>query len=833
MKMKRLLILMGFLTVQGAFAQEYLLMIEDGTHTVQEIVDNAEAYFVDKDKGEDSEYVKFKRWEYMAYKLMDDQGYLTPITERIAQLEAYNAYLNQTASQRQSLFDDWQELGPDYWNATTHWSPGVGRITGIAVDPSNNSHIIVGANTGGVWSTLDGGANWTPLGDYFSNLYVYSVAIDPNDADTYFFGSSSGLIYKSTDAGSTWNLLGTAGTSLVNKILLHPTDPNILYASVQNSGIFRSSDGGANWVKVVNAEVRGYDVEFKPGDPDTVYASGLGVHVSTDGGLNWTTVSGFSTGPKMMGISPDDPSVVYVVEAQSGAGGFNGFYVSTDSAGSFTMLNHTGRNYFGYDTAGFDPGGQAPRDMDITVNPNDVNEVHIAGVLTWRSTDAGVTFNCTADWVPGNAAAANIGYCHADVDILEFVGTNLFVGTDGGIYKAANTSNVNANYYEDLTTGIGIRQFYKIGITQTPQVQVTGGSQDNGSSFYNSNTGVWIDWIGADGMEGFIDKDNPLTMYGMIQFGGMYRTDNGAVSLSDIPEPNGNSGNWVTPFEQDPFITNTIYSGFDRVYVSANKGGTWSPISQAFGSNLDQLKIAPSNNQVMYTSRNAFLYRTTDGGATDWTQMTTPGGFINSIAIHPSNPDKIAVALSGSNRVKVSDDGGQTWQDYALNLPNFSALAVVWHDNGDDGLYLGMDYGVYYIDNTFSDWQPFITNLPNVIVNELEINLADSKIYAGTYGRGLWASPLYGVVQGIDDVLTPQSVVMYPNPNEGTLNIAYPGQVDVDLRVFNIAGKLVIYQPDQNLNQSLKLDLSQLQRGVYFVRVNSSKGVVTQKIVKQ
>lgn len=163
MKMKRLLILMGFLTVQGAFAQEYLLMIEDGTHTVQEIVDNAEAYFVDKDKGEDSEYVKFKRWEYMAYKLMDDQGYLTPITERIAQLEAYNAYLNQTASQRQSLFDDWQELGPDYWNATTHWSPGVGRITGIAVDPSNNSHIIVGANTGGVWSTLDGGANWTPL----------------------------------------------------------------------------------------------------------------------------------------------------------------------------------------------------------------------------------------------------------------------------------------------------------------------------------------------------------------------------------------------------------------------------------------------------------------------------------------------------------------------------------------------------------------------------------------------------------------------------------------------------------------------------------------------
>jgi photosystem II stability/assembly factor-like uncharacterized protein len=829
MKTKILVIGLSFLGLLQLNAQEYLQMIQEGTYSVQEIVDNAEAYFANKDKGRGSGYIPFKRWEYMANKLMDENGYLVPIAEKLTELERYNNYLNETAASRVNLFDDWQELGPDYWNATTHWSPGVGRITGIAVDPANEQHIIVGANTGGVWSSLDGGASWTPLGDYFPNLYVYSVAIDPNDSDIYFFGSYGGLIYKSTDAGATWNLLGNAGTATVNKILLHPTDPNIMFATSDVNGIYGSTNGGTTWNNLINGENRGYDIEFKPGDPNTVYASGSGFHYSTDGGLTFTTVAGFATGPKMMGVSPEDDAVVYVLEASNGS--FGGLYVSNDSGATFLELDHTGRNYFGYDTAGFDPGGQAPRDMDITVNPNDSKEVHIAGVLTWRSLDGGVTFTCTADWVPGNAASANIGYCHADVDILEFVNTTLFVGTDGGIYKATNTLDLNADYYEDLTTGIGIRQFYKIGVTQTPQVIVTGGSQDNGSSFYNSDTGVWIDWIGADGMEGFVDKDNSNTMYGMIQFGGMYRTDTAGNTLLNLPNPGG-QGAWVAPFEQDPLVTNTIYSGFSSVYKSLNKGGNWTAISQDFGANLNNLKIAPSNNQVMYASRASILYRTQDGGATDWEQMTTPSGGINSIAIHPSNPDKIAVALSGASKVKISDDGGETWQDYLLNLPNFSSLAVVWDDNGEDGLYVGMDYGVYYIDNTFSEWQPFVTNLPNVIINELEINQADGKIYAGTYGRGLWSSTKYGFIIGIDDVLTTESVTVYPNPAQQEITISYPGAVDMDIRIFDVTGKLVIYQPDVQFNQSHTLDISVLNDGIYFVRMNSGKGVVTKRIIK-
>ncbi|MCW8982019.1 MAG: T9SS type A sorting domain-containing protein [Altibacter sp.] len=830
MKFKLLLISFTFIfSFSEVHAQDYLEMIDSETYTVQEIVAAAEAYFADKDKGRGSGYKQFKRWEYNALRLMNEAGYLPSITQRLEELKAYNKYLNETAQSRMPLNDNWIEKGPVNWNASTSWNPGVGRVTGIAVDASNNDHIIIGANTGGVWRTIDGGQNWTPLGDTFTNLRVYSVAIDPSDSNTYFFGSVNGLIFKSTDAGGTWNLLGDIGSSEVNKILIHPTNTNIMYATASYFGIRKSVDGGLTWSQAVS-DSNGFDVEFKPGDPNTVYASGRGFHKSTDGGQTFTTVGGFTNGFKMIGVSAANVDRVYVLEESSGR--FGAFYSSNDGGNSFTELNHTGKNYFGYSTTANDNSGQAPRDMDVTVNPNNADEVHIAGVLTWRSLNAGTTFTCTADWIPNAAAGAGIGYCHADVDIMEFIGTTLYVGTDGGIFKATDTGNLNANYYEDLTEGIGIRQFYKIGISQTQDVVVTGGSQDNGTSFFTEANG-WIDWLGADGMEGFVDKNNTNVMYGMIQGGRMYRTDDGANSISDLPEPGSGSGNWVTPFEQDPSVTNTIYLGYDRVYKSLNKGLSWSSISQNFGSNLEHLKIAPSNNQVMYAADNGTLYRTEDGGASNWITTTAPGGAINSIAIHPADPMKIAVATTSANKVYVSADGGDTWQDYKKNLPNFSALAMVWHDNGTDGLYVGMDYGIYYIDDTFNDWQPFFNNLPNVIINELEINTVTNEIYAASYGRGLWVSPVADNVLGIETASFLEGSKLYPNPANQEITLSITEALETDLRVFDTSGKLVLFLSNVWVDRNYTLNVSTLQSGLYFIRINSEKGTVTKKFIKE
>jgi len=829
-KLPKIFIFLSFITFLISFEihsqPDYLLMIDEGTHKVEDVQQAAETYFQDKPQGRGSGYKQYKRWEYMALRMMDEQGYLKSSEFYINELNQFNAALNSNADNRAALNDNWEEMGPVNWNATSGWNPGVGRITGFSIDETNEDHIIVGAQTGGVWKTTDGGQNWQPLLDFYSNMSIYSTAMEPGNSNVYFFGSSNGRIYKSLDAGATWNQIGTAGNSVINKILIHPTNTSLMFASSQNAGIYRSTNGGVSWTSIVS-DNRGYDIEFKPGDLNTVYATGNFYHKSTDGGANFTTIGGFdNTGAKMMGVSADDPNVVYVVEANGST--FNAFYVSTDSGTTFTKLNHAGMNYFGYSLTGQDNSGQAPRDMDIDVNPNDVNEVHIAGIHTWRSLNGGVSFVPTSHWIPGTAAANNIGYNHADVDIIQFYGSTLYTGTDGGIFKATNTTNLNSNYYTDITEGLGIRQFYKIGISQTDPVIVSGGSQDNGTSFYTVSEG-WRDWLGADGMETFIDKNNADTMYGTTQFGQLYRSTTGGLSYNGLNEPGPGQGNWVTPFEQDPSANNTIYVGYNQVFKSTNSGSSWTVISQVFGGNLDHLKIAPSNNNIMYASRGAQLFKTTTGGG-NWQQLSGFGGAVNSIAIHPTNPEKVALATSSTIKVFLSDDGGQTWQAVSSGLPNFQALAVAWQDNGLDGLYLGMNYGIYYIDNTFSEWQVFNNNLPNVIINELEINYAEDKIYAATYGRGLWVSPAYDGVLSIDNNDLFNSLSVYPVPAEDILNVKWNENYISDLRLFDSSGKLIYFEKEKSLSNPHLIDISNFSAGIYYLRINNEKGVATKKI---
>ena len=157
----------------------------------------------------------------------------------------------------------------------------------------------------------------------------------------------------------------------------------------------------------------------------------------------------------------------------------------------------------------------------------------------------------------------------------------------------------------------------------------------------------------------------------------------------------------------------------------------------------------------------------------------------------------------------------------------------MWDDNGKDGLYLGMDYGVYYIDNTFENWQPYNNLLPNVIVNELEINQTTRTLYAGTYGRGLWASPLVSESVGVEELTFRNSVSLHPNPATTEVVISTPFEINGEIRVFDISGKLLIYNNEVNFNNNYLLDISSLSTGTYFVRLNTAKGEVTKKLLKQ
>ena len=1004
--MKHFYIFLVFImSMTSVWSQEYKRMISVGTYTVHEIQEEAKAYFSIVGKKRGNGYKPYKRWEYQALINMDENGRLKTSNFYFSELQKYNRYQNSKFKSSKTTVGTWQQLGPTSWNQTSGWNPGVGRVTSIAVDNGNANHIIIGSHTGGVWKTSDGGDTWAVLTDNLSSLFVYSLAIDPTNSSTYFWGSNGGAIFKSTDSGATWNLLYQRGTGNVNKILIDPINTNKMYCSIENVGVFKSVDGGSVWSRIHSDAKGGYDIEFKPGNSNVVYASGNQFFKSIDGGqtftsqvstglsswtqeyvsgttnweatdsskngggivpnegasmavfsianfthpetrlispsmdltgatapelkfshtqVNWegdiddlrvlykTSAGGswvelanyttevtawsnitlslpnpssdyyiafegkadyargitldnvsvedatlgtvfqdgfelgpndFSKGSKMIGVSANDDSVMYVLEASGSA--FGALFKSTDSGDTFVKLDHAGKNYFGYSSSATDDKGQAPRDMDIAISPTNIDEVHIAGVNTWRSVDGGVSFNITSQWIPNSSfGGKTLGYCHADVDILNYVNGKLYVGSDGGIFIAENpTEIVSGTYYTDKTSGLGIRQFYKIGVGQTDPVVISGGAQDNGTSVMIN--GNWTDWLGADGMESFVDKNDSNILYGTSQNGGLYKSLDGGLSLSsNITEPLDGmgelkEGNWITPFEQDPVTQHVIYSGYDEVHKSINGGLTWTSISQNFGENLSQVKIAPSNNNVLYASKDEFiggnyvslLYKTSNGGNTDWQLLSGYDGVITSIAIHPTDSNKIAIATTGTQKVYVSIDGGINWLSYLFDLPNFNARALAWQDNGKDGLYLGMYYGIYYIDNTTgSSWQQFGNNLPNVSISELEINTVTNKIYAATYGRGLWVSDLYEPSLNVEDFEL-NSVLLHPNPASKQAYLTWNRSEEVSIRVYSSLGKLMYYVKNQSLIKPLEINISKYSSGLYFVKINNANGILIKKLI--
>ncbi len=821
-------------TVITSWSQEYNKMIAKGSYSVQQIQASAESYFEANGKGKGSGHKQYKRWEYQALINMDENGFLKSPGFYFNELEKHNAILNNSRTNNRSSIANWEELGPVSYNQTSGWNPGVGRITSIAVDNSNTNHIIVGGETGGVWKSTDGGTTWNVLTDNLSNLNVYALAIHPTNSDVYYWGSDNGVMFKSIDGGSTWNLLANIGSGKVNKIIVDSDSTTKMYCTAQYGGIFKSTDSGQNWTKIHNYAITGYDVVIKPGtNGNTVYASGNKFYVSNDGGstFNYISTAGFNGSPKMIGITGTtlDSNIVYVLEAASG-GVFGGLYKSTNSGVSFTKIDHSGKNYFGYSEDPTDPSdatnGQAPRDMAIAINPSNSSDVHIGGVNTWRSLDGGANFSNTSQWIPNNPL---YGYCHADIDLLMFVGSELFVASDGGIFKSNNPAAISDAFYTDLTSGLGIRQFYKIGISKTNPAVATGGAQDNGSSVMDIN-GNWTDWLGADGMEGFVDKDNKDIIYGTSQYGSLYKSVDGGATNITFSSPNNKYGEWVTPFEQDPIVQNVIYSAYDEVYKSVDGGYNWTSISQNFNRNMNHLKIANSDNNIMYASYSNSLFKTSDGGATDWKRLHGFYGSINSIAIHPTDTNLVAVATTSGNKVFISKNGGEDWTSYELNLPDFTARALVW-SNSNEGLYLGMNYGIYYIDTITNSWQDFSNGLPNVAISELEINELEGKLYAATYGRGLWKTDIYSTHAGIDNKFELSPIAIYPNPATKEFYISWEEKDNVNIRIFNAQGKLLQFSKDISIFEPMTIDVSQFAAGIYFITINNHNGQTTKKII--
>ncbi len=705
---------------------EWVKMMKDLNVNFYDVQKAANKYFESHSTGKGSGWKQYKRWEYYTEQRVYPTGNRIQHSQVWDEITKFKEnYPGSISSSRSG----WTPLGPSTsLNVTGHWNPGIGRINVIALDPYDPNIIYIGSPSGGLWKTTDEGANWTPLTDNQPVLGVSAIAIDPDNTDIIYIGTgdkdagdnySIGVL-KSTDGGTTWNITGLDWTINQNrtiaKLLINPDNPDILFAATTD-GVYRTTDAGDTWTKLLNGDID--DMEFKPDDPNTIYAITRKFYKSVDGGDNFTETTGLPTGSRaQIAVTNDNPDYVYYFSSATG------IYRSEDSGDSFSMRSSQPNQ-----------GSQSWYDLAFCVSHEDAEEVHLGEINTWKSATGGTSWTKTTDWTWGNP----IGYTHCDIHEMVFYGGTLYVGSDGLISKSTD----GASTWTNLTEGISIRQFYKIGTSKNDPYKILGGSQDNGTSVYTNDH--WHEWLGADGMECVVDYTNSNIVYGTSQNGSFYKSiSGGSYGGVNISQPGG--GNWVTPFVIHPTDPSTLFVGSSEIKKTTNGMSSWTTISNFGMGYLDNLAIAESNGDYLYTSKGSIIYKTTNGGES-WANISDglPDHSISYIAVHPENPEIIAVSLSGftnGEKVYISYDAGISWENYSINLPNLPANCVAFSMGALNPLYVGMDVGVYYIDGGLTEWTSFNDNLPNVIVNELEINHDAKLIRAATYGRGLWEADL-------------------------------------------------------------------------------------------
>jgi len=369
-------------------AQRQLEFLYEEDLTFRQKVERAEAFFDDQGRGKGTGYKQFLRWKYIAQQSLDDDGY---VLSEESNIEEFERYLSRNPrAENRSMMNTWVEKGPLSATNTSTWSSHIGRLSNIAIDPNDDTHLVVTSLGGGVWKTTDEGANWTPLFDQESTMNLQSAMISHANDDHYFIGGSG--IWKTTDGGTSFSKLnGPSGN--IYSIVMDPMNADIILASSSNGRVYKTTNGGDTWTSVLlQSNIQFYDLDFRPSSSSTLYACGSqgAFYQSTDQGNSWNSVSGpwNSNRTIMFAVTDDDADYIYVLQEESG--GFGGLYLSTDGGVTWsTQSDDSGNNnnIMGYDLN--QKGGQAPRDMDVIVSPTDKTEVHVAGVMTFRSYDSG------------------------------------------------------------------------------------------------------------------------------------------------------------------------------------------------------------------------------------------------------------------------------------------------------------------------------------------------------------------------------------------------------------------------------------------------------------
>ncbi|MCX6251623.1 MAG: PKD domain-containing protein [Bacteroidetes bacterium] len=750
----------------------WISMMQDPSVNFFKVQSAFNTYWKDRTITKGCGWKPFKRWEYMT------KWRVYPDGERQEADATYNAYHEYVRSNR-STNGNWISLGPSIIpDPGPAGYEGLGRINTVGWHPTNPTIFYIGAPSGGLWQTSDGGSTWISHTDSLPTLGVSSIIVDRNDPNTLYIGTgdrdagdAAGLgVFKSTNNGTSWILWNTGmGNKTVGRMLQHPTNAQIFLAAT-NGGVYRSTNAGANWTLSFAGNFQG--IEFKPGDPNIVYAVASGnFYRSSDDGVTFSMItSGLPGGQRAaLAVSPAAPNTVYVLISGNDSG-FKGFYRSTDAGLSFSTQATT-PNMLDWSCDGSGSGGQGWYDLAVTANPTNADYVYIGGVDIWRSTNGGSAWSIRAHWYGGCSVQA----VHADCHFLGYSPSGvLFATVDGGVYS----SNDNGVTWTDHTEGMTIGQIYKLGQGQKIKDQVINGFQDNGTYTYMGSH--WEATGGGDGMECIVDYDNASYTYYSIYYGSIYRRYNNnsekqiaGQGVYGITE----SGDWVTPYILHPTNPQTMFIGYKNVWrstnIRSNNTISWTQITDNLAgnnnANLSVLEQSPANTNILYAARSDHrLFRSDNcnDATPTWIDLTSSlpmGGYTPSdLAAHPTDPNTLYMTIS--TKVFKSTNKGISWTNITGGLPSVNMNTIAYYKNALEGLYVGTDAGVYYKDQSLSGWISFSKGLPvNSRITEVEIyynadTVSKEAIRASTYGRGLWGSDMYHAAP-VADFMADQTLV--------------------------------------------------------------------------
>jgi photosystem II stability/assembly factor-like uncharacterized protein len=660
-----------------------------------------------------------------------------------------------------------------------------GRITDIAVDPTDSATIFAASAGAGLFKTTDRGFTWIPVFDEVGTYSMGAVAIDPNNPDVVYAGTGEingrvqtydGTgIYKSIDGGANWTFAGLPHSYGIGRILVDPNNSNVVYAAVMGRlwegnperGLYRSTDGGTNWTQVLYisdytgcAEIiihpstgtlfaamweRSWSMESTYTVSEAMVGPNSGLYRSIDGGDTWQLVNhvALPTGPTVgrIGLTLDPFSTrVYAFYWTHPANGTD-VYRSDDLGVNWmrmgTAVANAAVTYRGYYFA------------MIKVAPGIPDRVYLGGVDLYRSDNGGEDWYMIGDWTAG--------YIYADQHAMYIHPSTpdfILAGCDGGVYASTNGGLIN-NW--ELLQNFPNTQFYTVSIDPQNPSRLFGGAQDNGTlRTADGSLSEWQRVFGGDGFYCQVDHANSNIVYAEWQWGNIVKsTSGGAGFVSAAVGINRNDRfNWNTAFVMSPTNHNVLYLGSHRLYRTTNGASSWTAISGDLtdgetepGSNvISTIGVTAANSSVIYVGTDdANLWVTQNDGAT-WLNRSAglPQRWITRVTVDDDNAAVAYVTLSGYqlaewvSHIYRTDDYGLTWTAISGDLPDAPINDVIVDPESPSTLYIATDFGVYVTDDLGATWAPLGEGMPMQPVLDLDFHEPTRQIVAATHGRSMY-----------------------------------------------------------------------------------------------